>query len=258
MLWPSWLDQTPSPPLPEAISGLICYGLLLAFMIRPLHRSGTSLRTLFRRPAAPTATRWAITTGVAVMGISVASLYAVFLPLSYARPDFVQWWLIEDPVVLIWTHGDHYPIANLLNFLFLILIGPFIEELFFRGLLLASWASRWGPTRAVIFSSLLFAVLHLEILGSFIFGVVVSLTFLKTGSLWLPFIIHVTNNALVWILGAGDLLILGESTWTLADFQDSWWLGVTGLVAGLPLLRAVMSRVPRQSANSDTARQGCN
>ena len=192
------------------------------------------------------------------MGISVASLYAVFLPLSYARPDFVQWWLIEDPVVLIWTHGDHYPIANLLNFLFLILIGPFIEELFFRGLLLASWASRWGPTRAVIFSSLLFAVLHLEILGSFIFGVVVSLTFLKTGRLWLPFIIHVTNNALVWILGAGDLLILGESTWTLADFQDSWWLGVTGLVAGLPLLRAVMSRVPRQSASSEAARQGCS
>ena len=161
MLWPSWLDQTPSPPLPEAISGLVCYGLLLAFMIRPLHRSGASLRILFRRPAAPTATRWAISTGVAVLGISMASLYAVFLPLSYARPDFVQWWLIEDPVVLIWTHGDHYPIANLLNFLFVILIGPFIEELFFRGLLLASWASRWGPTRAVIFSSLLFAVLHL-------------------------------------------------------------------------------------------------
>ena len=204
-----------------------------------------------------TATRWALTTGVAVLGISIASLYAVFLPLSYARPDFVQWWLIEDPVILIWTSGHHYPLANLLNFLLVIFIAPLVEEILFRGLLLPSWASRWGSTAAVIFSSLLFAFLHVEVLGGFIFSVVVSVTFLKSGGLWLPFIIHVTNNALVWILGAGDLLILGESTWTLADFQDSWWFGVAGLFVGLPLLRAVMRRVPRQSANSDTARQGC-
>jgi len=251
LLWPSWLTQTPRLPLPDAVFGLTWYLLLFVFLLRPLARSGAR-RTLLHFQVEPGATRWAIAAGVALLAVSFASIYAVYFPLSYIAPDFVRWWLIDDPIVVIWTSGDLYWLANSVNFLVLVLLGPFVEELFFRGLLLPSWASRWSPKRAVVLSSLAFAVLHADILGGFVFGVVAAMAFLNARNLWMPFVMHVTNNALAWLLALGEVVFGGEQPATLRDFQASSWIALPGLAVGVPLLILVLRymRSPRQPAGA--------
>jgi membrane protease YdiL (CAAX protease family) len=229
--------------LGEALFWLVFYSFLLALLMRPLSRSGSSLRVLIGSRPDPAATRWAVAAGVALLGISLASFYAVFLPLSYAAPGLIESWFIENQSPLIWMRGGLHPLANIVNLFVLALFGPFVEELFFRGLLLPAWSVRFGPRWAVIWSSLVFAVLHVDLVGVFVFGVVTALAFLKTRTLWLPIVIHVTHNGLVWALAAGDLVFHGGSAGTVADFQASWWLGVTGLVVGVPLLIRVLRRM---------------
>jgi len=188
-----------------------------------------------------------------ILGVSIAAFFAEVVPLSYVAPGFVQWWIIGKEVPVIWTHGTLYPLANLVSLLGLAVIGPFVEEVFFRGVLLPVWAHRFGPTTGVILSSLVFAVFHPSILGSFIFAVVTAVVLLKSQSLWLPIVIHATNNALAWLFAAAELVFVGESHLTLADLQARWWLGLVGLLVGLPLLIAVLRRIPQPGCDTRTA-----
>ncbi len=247
VLWPSWLTQTMPVPLPDAVFGLTWYALLYALLIRLLGRSGGRLRTLVGVQLGAVSTPRAIGAGVALLAISVACVYTVYLPLSYIAPAFVQWWLIDDPMILIWTQGEFYQLANGLNFVVVVLVAPFVEELFFRGLLLPSWASKWSLKRAVVLSSLAFALLHADILGGFLFGVVAAIAFLKTQSLWVPFVIHATNNGLAWLITLGEVIFSGEHQDTLVEFQTSWWLAPVGLCIGVPLL-ILVSRYTGRSA----------
>jgi len=93
-------------------------------------------------------------------------------------------------------------------------------------------------------------------LANIVFGVVTALAFLKTRTLWLPIVIHVTHNGLVWMLAAGGFVFYGESTGTQDDFQASWWLGVTGLVVGVPLPIRVLRRKGRLSEPRDPGEPG--
>lgn len=232
---PSWVTQSPRPPLPDAAFGLIFYALLLTLVMILLARDGGSLaRVMGRRPDA-TAIRWAVASGLALFGLSMASLYAIFLPLSYIAPGFVDWWLFQDQMGLIWTDGDAHAVANTVQLLVGVVLGPFVEEVFFRGLLLTAWLRKMRSTWAVVWCSSCFALLHADLMGSFVFGVVTSLAFLRTGALWISVVIHVTNNALVWTLTATSLVFFGATDGGLAEFQASWWVGLAGLL-GLPLL----------------------
>ena len=72
---------------------------------------------------------------------------------------------------------------------------PFLEELGFRGWLLHKLAKRWTVKTSIIVSSILFAVIHTQdIMGSFIFGIVMCLLFIKSRTLFVPIISHVVYN----------------------------------------------------------------
>lgn len=250
MIRPFWLLEDPTPALPEALSVLLWYSVMLGFLLRAMRKNGISIVGLLAPPPEPAQIRWAAAVAAAVFAASLALLYVLYLPLSYVWPEFTQVLLIDASPPLFWTGAEFHLGANAIQFVAIVLLGPFVEELTFRGLLLPSWAERWGPTRALVVSSLCFAALHLDPLGTFAFSVVVSLVFLKTGSLWLPVIIHSVNNGLVWVITAGEILVLGEQTGTLADFQDQWWMGVVGLLIGVPLLLKTLRSIPESPAAS--------
>ncbi|GAA0370164.1 hypothetical protein GCM10008932_22160 [Alkalibacterium iburiense] len=52
------------------------------------------------------------------------------------------------------------PPPFLYRFILGVLIGPFVEEFFFRGILLNKWSERFGIKKAILFTSLLFMALH--------------------------------------------------------------------------------------------------
>ena len=87
-----------------------------------------------------------------------------------------------------------------ISFLFLFVVGlaaPFLEEIIFRGFLFATMRNNFGPWRATVYSSLLFAALHQSLIAFFpIFFLAIALAYLyeRTGSLWPSIMLHITNN----------------------------------------------------------------
>ncbi len=79
------------------------------------------------------------------------------------------------------------------------LAGPLIEEVFFRGFLLAALVQPLGPLRAAAVASAVFAAAHASlavVLPLFVIGLLLSWLYLRTGSLWPPFAAHAAQNLL--------------------------------------------------------------
>jgi membrane protease YdiL (CAAX protease family) len=92
-----------------------------------------------------------------------------------------------------------------ISILFIVIIGPFAEELMFRGLLLDWLRQRIAAWQAVVLISLLFAALHghsfgngvagwLALADRFLLGMALSFLALRYKSLRPSFILHAVNN----------------------------------------------------------------
>lgn len=90
-----------------------------------------------------------------------------------------------------------------------VLVGPFIEELLFRGFLQAFVAQVVGERWALVLTSALFARLHGLAGLPVLFGLSLFLGWLqqRTRSLWVPWSAHALNNAVTLALA---LLLRGE------------------------------------------------
>ena len=89
--------------------------------------------------------------------------------------------------------------ARLLSIAGVGLAGPLIEEVFFRGFLLAALVQPLGPFRAAVVASAVFAAAHASlavVLPLFFTGLLLSWLYLRTGSLWPPFAAHAAQNLL--------------------------------------------------------------
>ncbi|MBO4823344.1 MAG: CPBP family intramembrane metalloprotease [Clostridia bacterium] len=85
------------------------------------------------------------------------------------------------------------------------------EEFLHRGILLNGLIKQVGVRRAILWSSFLFGLMHMNV-GQFfyasILGWFMGVTALATGSLWGSIIIHFTNNALATYMSYADELHL--------------------------------------------------
>jgi membrane protease YdiL (CAAX protease family) len=165
--------------------------------------------------------------------LTLSATIAVFIPLSYVAPRFVTRILLTNPDLL-----EARSLGQWLEVVVLACVAaPFVEELFFRGILLHRWARRWGTVRAVVASSALFAVLHGEWLGHFLFGVAMCALYLRTRTLWLPMLAHALSNFIVALFTLPDALHdVPSPPDTLESLRAEWPTGVMALVAGVLLL----------------------
>ncbi len=84
----------------------------------------------------------------------------------------------------------------LLNFLMAVVAAPFFEEVIFRGIMCKSLA-RFNKGFAVIFSALLFGIAHMNLyqaIPAFGMGIILAFVYLRSGSLWVPILMHAINN----------------------------------------------------------------
>jgi membrane protease YdiL (CAAX protease family) len=96
--------------------------------------------------------------------------------------------------------------AGLAGLAMFAVIPPICEELFFRGLMLRGFARSFSPARAVLYTSLLFAVAHgtqLQVLLMTFLGLYFGALAWLTGSLWPCVLAHAINNAAVLVLQVG-------------------------------------------------------
>jgi membrane protease YdiL (CAAX protease family) len=133
--------------------------------------------------------RW----GLAMFGLGVVLLLSInviahFLPMPKSTP-FDQFFA---------SSRDAYLMS-----IFAVTFGPFMEELFFRGLLYPVLARRLGVFWGVLLTAAPFAMMHMfqygyawgVVLLIFVMGIVVTIVRASTGSVAASFLVHVGYNA---------------------------------------------------------------
>lgn len=92
----------------------------------------------------------------------------------------------------------------------IILLAPFLEELFFRGFLLRTLLNKVGIIYGSVLSALIFAAFHVQwqsIIPIFILGLIINSIVIKSRSIWPAIFFHIFNNAAAFTL---QILILKE------------------------------------------------
>ena len=243
IVWPEWGESDPLP-VPDTLVGVLWYSVFYLLVAHKLSRTELSFSSLLGyRPGWSILGRYALW-AVPLVIMSIGTIYLLYLPLSFLTPRFVEWLIIEIDAPMIWTSGPGYTIANVLSFLGVVVIAPLFEELV-RALLLTRWSFKWGAPKAIFVSSFLFGLVHVDIIGAFFFGYVMSVFYIKTRSLYVPIVIHAANNLIAWAAGVALLLSDSYSQSTLAEFQSWWWVGALALVISAPwVIRFTKRHIP--------------
>lgn len=209
-------------------------GWFLWLSTKPYH---DELAELVLNIPQPAEIRSYITLSIGMIISAIGFTYLLFYPLSLVAPDIVQSWLLDNPYLLYWDDEGVYLLGNLAGILLAVVFAPVLEEFLFRGYLLNRWTLRFGALPAMLLSSFIFAILHPDVLGAFVFALIMSLLYMKTRSLLAPIIVHAANNVIAVMMEWLDRsLFSGFEQVTVADFQDYLWLGMLCMLIGFPWL----------------------
>jgi len=184
--------------------------------------------------------RTALGTAMALLMCCEGLFWLCFYPLTLWFPEAAQRWLLRSPPIL--AHSEAVILfARIAAFG---IVAPIVEEVVFRGILFRRWASTLGSVRGLVLSSAMFALFHIDPPGAFVFAVVVSLLYAKTGTLYVPVVVHAIYN-----LGslAADYALLSATgrPWNPAYLSEFWYFYIAALLIGslwgLRMLRGLWS-----------------
>ena len=191
-----WPFRGASGTLEDAVGTLaiaVLTGLLLvATWLFAVRRHGAGWRTLGL--AAPVGASQ-IALSAACLALSIGFL-VVFVSLAQRfGPDF----LVPNQIDADRLGSGVFLAANVA---IVVLVGPFAEEVFFRGFLLTALMPSLGAFRAAALASALFAVGHVDVgvmVPFFFTGLLLSWLYVRTRSIWPPMLAHAGQNTLAII-----------------------------------------------------------
>lgn len=167
-----------------AINGAILYGLMILITL--------AIAGAYRRPLKAVGFRrfrwrWVwISFGVVVAALIVAGVTEPFLHGGEEQGFAPDSWQSEHATVFV------------ANALVVILVGPFAEELFFRGLGVRALMA-FGGVLSILVTGVVFGLVH-GILGALpalvLFGIGLAWLRLRSASVWPSYIAHVAYNGL--------------------------------------------------------------
>jgi len=123
-------------------------------------------------------------------------------------------WIAIAPFIIVFFPGidlaqsqdifqkDMSIVAQVLMIFYAIIIGPLVEEVIFRGVLLPCLTNKINIYFGVIVSTLIWSLLHFQlnvIIFTFIFGIILSYQYISSKSLWPSYLTHVAKNSLAVI-----------------------------------------------------------
>lgn len=154
------------------------------------------------------ATRKSILYGGNVARLSYRSVPRVELIFCIVLPVALK--LFIDPVTELIPSVEVYEEImsrmirpNVFSFLTVVIAAPILEELIFRGIILDGFLKRYSPVKAILLSSLLFGLIHInpsQVVFASLMGLMLGWIYWKTGSLLLSVFIHFVNNGLAYML----------------------------------------------------------
>ena len=172
------------------------YAAPLAWMVATARRHGIRTSGLVGRPVSGRGWAEAVAIVPPQLLFSATSFMLGLALLAAAFPGAARRLLEQPETMSIAPPGVPRPLVALM----LVLVAPVAEELLFRGFLLHTLASRWGFRRAAWVTAAVFAVLHANLLGIFVFGLVLTVLYVKFRSLLVPMLCHAVNNLIPLLL----------------------------------------------------------
>lgn len=98
--------------------------------------------------------------------------------------------------------GTGSQIEEIMRFLFIVILGPLLEEIFFRGIVFGSLLKRFNFLKAALLSTGLFALVHginpALFITTFILGLVASIVYYKRRNILYPITFHGAYNSLLY------------------------------------------------------------
>jgi membrane protease YdiL (CAAX protease family) len=221
--------------VPETVFGTIFYAGLAAWTLYRARRApfNLDLGALSRRPARRSDWRYLLLV-IPLLVTSAAALYLVMFVASFVAPQ-----LVGDMLATPEPPSEAATPRSLPGDLVESAIGAIAEEWLFRGVLLHVWAQRFGVRFAVLATSILFAALHSDVIGSVIFGIAMAALYIRTGSLLVPIVAHFLFNALV---ATGAIVLGDDGATTLSQFRQDWWQATSAFAAAVAVIVIVLRR----------------
>lgn len=131
---------------------------------------------------------------VPLLVIVMAGLAALMARVGYEPP----------PQTVVQIFLDHSREDHLFALTFFVaLLGPIIEEIFFRGFAYRALRFRWGAPKAAFITAVFFAVLHMNavaFLPIFLLGLYLAYLYERTGSLVPSMTVHAVHNLAMVLL----------------------------------------------------------
>jgi len=248
--------------VPDTVNAVLYYLLVgifeLAIFLLPavflLHVNGVSWQTVFGRRAYGGSMLLAAC--MAVAGIWMINLLQVLWLLLLSRMGY--------SMETLWAPSLTGMSSRLLAVASIAGTAAFAEEITLRGMLLPAMERRWGRVRAVVFSSVVFMLLHGSLLNlpyTLLLGMLLATLTIRSGSLWPSIAYHFTHNAVI-VLMTGGLGYTGAAVPGMDDllkeYFPSMMAGVFWTVFALIFLFACLffwllwkgfsSRFPRKAS----------
>jgi membrane protease YdiL (CAAX protease family) len=173
--------------------------------------------------------------GFEIINSEVTNILAILLPVP---EGFFGWDIPNHPVLAIIS---------------LALFPAFTEEVFFRGIILARFAGHYPEKKALLFSALLFALMHInpwQAVHAFVMGLFVGWIYLRFRSIWLCMFIHCYNNIL-----ASFMIFPVKTLPNVRDYSimvHPLWFDILGVIlfgTGLFLLLALGGMKKEETAH---------
>lgn len=173
---------------------------------------------------------------VPLITISIGIAWIIILGLNLISVGAAESYLSWLYSVQLFEIGPETSLIHYVLFFGVIaILGPVIEEIIFRGIIIERLGTKYNYRWAVIISSILFAILHLGPIGAFIFGIALSLVYLKTESLMIPILIHIANNTIaIFLMIANKRFAFNYGSWeTVGPYISNAWVGIFLFTTGI-------------------------
>lgn len=147
--------------------------------------------------------------------------------------------------------GDIYPdvsvietnsglLTVIVNFILIVIVAPFGEELLFRGVFYQGLA-KYSQPFAIFLSALIFGLAHRnppQVINAFVMGICLAIGFAKTGSITLCVLIHLANNAFSFMLS----YLISDDSYILTVLISIAVIGIMGFAMAMMISFAVTKK----------------
>lgn len=248
--FPSRISKPAYPSLPQAF-GLLGYLLLFSVIIaiplvivlgdqksgnfdisETLIYCGSALLVIFHGNRQRRSTRFSF-------GNIPIGLYFLILLMVPA------WIVVIEPVINLIPMNDWarkmfegFRPDGFLKIAMIVAAAPMLEELLFRGIILEGFLKRYSPWKAILLSSFLFGLIHLnpwQFVVAFGLGNMLGWLYWKTGSLLPCIFLHYVNNTLATISNFMTPEVSADQSWITDPMLYAVIFSLSLLILGITI-----------------------